>query len=415
MYKSIKNNGLGTIPKGWENAPFEYFIERGAQKFDCQKSSDALDCIELEHIQEGSGRIVGKTSTLNQKSVKNVFRIGDVVFGKLRPYLRKYFYANFDGVASSETWVLRFKKQKGDNLFLFYLIQTDDFIDKCNRTTGTKMPRADWEHLSNDYFLFPPLPEQQKIATILSTWDKAIGTTEKLIAAKEQLKKGLIQQLLTGKKKLKGFKGEWSTKELGKIGEIAGAGVDKKISPNQVQVRLLNYLDVFNRDFIYSKELHHEVTAPFNQAARCSIKKGDIFFTPSSEMPYDIAISAIAMEDIPDAAYSYHIIRLRLFEDWDLRFRAYIFKTMFFTKQAETFCEGSGTRYVISLSKFREMKVYYPISKEEQAAIANILWAADQDILLLKTKLTALKQQKKGLMQVLLTGRVRVKMKSSAV
>lgn len=114
------------------------------------------------------------------------------------------------------------------------------------------------------------------------------------------------------------------------------------------------------------------------------------------------------MEDIPNTVYSYHVVRLRIFDDWDLKFRAYAFKTDYFYKQAERFSDGSGQRYVISQTNFRNISVVVPEKKEEQTAIAEILSTADQGIHVAKEKLEQLKKQKKGLMQVLLTGKKRV-------
>jgi type I restriction enzyme S subunit len=254
----------------------------------------------------------------------------------------------------------------------------------------------------------PTVTEQNSIASSLSDVDALIISLEKLIAKKRAIKQGAMQELLTGKRRLPGFSGKWETKKLGEIGEITGAGIDKKSRPNEVPVKLVNYLDVFRKDFIYSKDLNHWVTAPTAQAQRCAVKKGDVFFTPSSEMRWDIGISAVAMEDIPDAGYSYHVDRLRLFDDWDLAFRTYIFKTKNFLDQAETICEGSGKRYVISLTKFRELTVKYSVNKTEQTAIANILSDMDTEINSLEQKRDKYIMLKQGMMQVLLTGKVRL-------
>src|SRR6218665_2393844 len=253
----------------------------------------------------------------------------------------------------------------------------------------------------------PTIEEQNAITKALNETDALIESLQKLIAKKQNVKQATMQVLLTGRKRLKGFKGEWVMKSLEQIGKITGAGVDKKIRENEVKVRLVNYMDVFKNDFIYSKQLNHEVTAPFTQVQRCSVRKGDIFFTPSSEMRYDIAISAVAMEDIADATYSYHVVRLRLEEDWDLAFRAYIFKTNYFLSQAEAICEGSGKRYVISLRKFRQLNVMYPISKDEQQAISNVLYDMDAEIATLQAQLLKYKLMKEGMLQNLLTGKVR--------
>jgi type I restriction enzyme S subunit len=176
----------------------------------------------------------------------------------------------------------------------------------------------------------------------------------------------------------------------------------------EVPVRLVNYLDVYKRDFIYSAELNHWVTAPMQKSIFCRVKAGDVFFTPSSETREDIALASVAMEDIADAVYSYHLVRLRISENWDLKFRAYIFCTKHFLQQAETLCEGSGKRYVLTLPKFRSLEVTYPDSLDEQRQISEALWDLDSEIWTCQAKLHKLKRQKQGMMQALLTGKIRL-------
>jgi type I restriction enzyme S subunit len=252
----------------------------------------------------------------------------------------------------------------------------------------------------------PTIAEQEAIADALSDADAFIESLEQLVAKKRRIKDGAIQELLTGKTRLPGFGGEWEVKRLGDLGDITSAGVDKKSRAGEVPVRLVNYLDVYRKDFLYSHDLNHWVTAPVHQARRCAVKKGDVFFTPSSETRDDIGMSAVAMEDIPDAAYSYHVVRLRLKEHWDLRFRTYAFKTRAFLSQAETLCDGNGTRYVISLGKFRSMTVRMPPAFE-QAAIAEVLSDIDGEIAALEAQLAKVRKIKQGMMHELLTGRVR--------
>ena len=254
----------------------------------------------------------------------------------------------------------------------------------------------------------PPLPEQRAIATALSDIDALLGGLDRLIAKKRDLKQAAMQQLLTGRTRLPGFHGEWAVKELGQLGSISGAGVDKKIRPGEPPVRLVNYMDVYRRSFIRSTDLDHLVSASPDQAARCAVRKGDVFFTPSSEMPFDIAASAVATEDIPDASYSYHVVRLRLDEDWDLSFRAHAFKTHTFLDQAARTSEGSGVRYVITQGKFRQLTIRYPSDKAEQAAIAAVLSDMDAELAALETRRNKTRDLKQAMMQELLTGKTRL-------
>ena len=270
------------------------------------------------------------------------------------------------------------------------------------------VPIINKSEFENIKLAVPPLAEQRKIAEILGVWDEAIEKQSRLIEKLELRKRALMQRLLTGRTRLLGFTTPWQKVKLGEIGKISSAGVDKKVNEGEVPVRLLNFVDVFYRDFIYNDELTHWVTAKPIKVEQCSVQKGDIFFTPSSEMPTDIAISAVAMEDMKGVVYSYHIVRLRPHIEMDLHYRAYAFKTDEFYKQAERICDGSGQRYVISQDGFRNMSIHLPYLPE-QKAIAEALTTADKEIATHHKKLDALRLQKRGLMQQLLTGKTRVK------
>lgn len=289
--------------------------------------------------------------------------------------------------------------------FLYYLFSR---INWKRYNEGSTIPSLTASSISSIKILVPPIEEQKRIAEVLSTWDEGIENLEKLIALKEKQKRALMQRLLTGKTRLKGFSTPWKKVKLGDIGVFSSAGVDKKIIEGELSVHLLNYMDVYRNDFIFSKTLKQEVTATLHKKENCNIKRGDVFFTPSSETREDIGHSAVATTDIKDGVYSYHIVRLRPTQDIDLNFSAYIFKTSLFYKQVYTICEGSGQRYVISLEDFRKLVIKIPSSVDEQIEIGNILTTVDNEISQLKNKLEVFKKQKKYLMQQLLTGKKRL-------
>ena len=309
-------------------------------------------------------------------------------------------------------WQTNFKQNSTINCkWLSYVLSSNKYrriIKDIATGTSNSMKNITKDEFLEIHVPYPNKFEQEAIAEALSDTDNLILSLEKLIDKKNKIKQGVMQQLLTGKKRLPGFSGEWEVKRLGEIGEFSGAGIDKKINADEEKVRLLNFLDVYHKDFIYSNDLWHEVTAPKYKAEKCSIKRGDVFFTPSSELRTDIALSAVAMEDIDDAVYSYHVVRYRFYDEWDIHFKTYIFNTRFFFSQAETMCEGSGKRYVISLKKFKELEIMYPIDLREQKAIAQILSDMDAEIEALDKKLEKYKTIKQGMMQELLTGRIRL-------
>ncbi len=154
-------------------------------------------CIELEHIDSGNGKLVGHTSPEQVDSIKNIFHAGNILFGKLRPYLRKIVLAPFDGICCSECLVLVCEDSVLPT-FLHQRLFMDDFINAANTTTGTKMPRADWKYLKTFCLKLPPKEEQQAIADILSAADREIDLLEEELAQQELKKKSLMQLLLTG-------------------------------------------------------------------------------------------------------------------------------------------------------------------------------------------------------------------------
>lgn len=269
---NIKSTKNAIIPDNWEVMEFGEFAETEKGKY-VPVANENLRCLELEHFDQGTGHILGWVNSSEQKSTKNKFKKGQVLFGKLRPYLRKYWLAEYDGVCSSEVWVLNSKNKKCSNEFLFRLVQTHRFIQVANVSSGSKMPRADWDYVSTFPFHLPPLPEQKAIAQVLSTGDAVIHSTEKLIAQKELRKKWLMQQLLTGKKRLKGFGGKWKELTYEKLLQVVKRPV--KWNDNELynlisvrrrsggiflrealyghQIKVKDLRDVDEGDFLFSK------------------------------------------------------------------------------------------------------------------------------------------------------------------
>jgi type I restriction enzyme S subunit len=411
--EGYKNTEVGIIPEDWDVKELGDFLKViGGGAFKSRDASQSgVKWLKISNVD------INKTnwddeSFLPIELIKDnenfLLKEGDYVLALTRPILdRKLKIARLnlqDVPALLNQRVGKIEVESQTNIdYTYYLFQKFETISGLLQSmAGTDPPNLSNKGIYGIKCGVPPTKaEQTAIATALSDADALINSLEKLIAKKRNIKQGAMQQLLKPKE-------GWEHKLLGEIGLISGAGVDKLINEDEVPVRLVNYMDVFKRDFIYSNELNHWVTAPQHKAIKCAVKQGDVFFTPSSEMRYDIAVSAVAMEDIPNAVYSYHLVRLRLSEDWDLNFRTYIFKTRYFLGQAEQVCEGSGKRYVITLPKFRSLKVYYPKTKEEQNEIATILSDMDAEIQALETKLEKYRKIKLGMMQNLLTGKIRL-------
>ena len=216
----VKSGCKQTDLEDWQPKKFGEVAVPRRERIDPRRTGVHDFCIELEHIESGSGQILGSTSTGTQSSLKSVFHPGDVLFGKLRAYLRKYWRATRQGVCSTEIWVLVPRGDTATSEFLFQIVQTDDFIDATSNSYGTHMPRSDWNAVQNHELKMPPLPEQHAIATALSDVDGLLRGLDRLIAKKRDLKQAAMQQLLTGQTRLPGFHGEWEVKRLGDVVQI---------------------------------------------------------------------------------------------------------------------------------------------------------------------------------------------------
>ena len=173
----------------------ERFVQMAVLVRDTVHPSDApqLPYIGLEHIGEGTLGLLGTGIAEDATSLKVRFRAGDVLFGKLRPYFRKVIRAPFDGICSTDIWVVR-PKPGVDAGFLFYLMASSLFLEPVVRASeGTKMPRAKWEYATSLELPFPPLPEQRAIAHILGTLDDKIELNRKQNETLEAMARALFK------------------------------------------------------------------------------------------------------------------------------------------------------------------------------------------------------------------------------
>lgn len=251
----------------------------------------------------------------------------------------------------------------------------------------------------------PPLPEQQKIAEVLSTWDNAIEKQSRLIEKLELRKKGLMQQLLTGKKRLPGFSSEWEEVKLWEIGTFfKGAGVPKDEISSSGAYKCLTYGDIYTK---YNTQIKDVKCFISQETAKISkkIEYGDICFASSGETLKDIGKCAVFVDDnIGYAGGDIIIFRKNIKTNPILL--AYILNSEYVNKQKYSVGQGHSVVHIY-IHNLEKIKIKIPYIKE-QNAITELLSYCDKEIKLAYQKLKILKQQKKGLMQVLLTGKKRI-------
>lgn len=181
--------------KPWSKHEFGQLASVSKNRFD-PRNGENRRCVELEHISQGDGRLIGTIDSKGLSSTKSVFSRGSVLYGKLRPNLRKSWYCDFDGICSTEIWVLQPHAKLCDRKYLAQLVQTERFVAAACVTSGSKMPRADWGFVSEIPFDVPAPDEQDRIAAVLGAADQGIAVLEKKFAALAELKRGLMQKLL---------------------------------------------------------------------------------------------------------------------------------------------------------------------------------------------------------------------------
>ncbi len=254
-----------------------------------------------------------------------------------------------------------------------------NYYKTCAAGSSSTMVKINKSTVEKTPLLLPPLPEQKKIAKILSTWDRAIEVTENLLNNSQKQKKSLMQQLLAGKKRLPGFGGEWKEQLLGRISSITTGSSNRQDS----------YLDGKYAFFDRSEDIRRSNQYLFDCEAVIVPGEGQGFVPKYFVGKFDLHQRTYAIMDFIgcDGKFTYYVIT---------HFRNY------FLSQAV----GSTVKS-LRLPMFKKMKLNFPALKEQQK-IASILSTADKEIETLQQKLAHLKQEKKALMQQLLTGKRRV-------
>lgn len=404
-YKPTK---VGWIPEEWDVVSlgslffFKNGLNKGKEYFG--QGSPIVNYVDVFRNRKFTSHDLAGRVTVSSAELRNHgVQEGDVFFTRtsetpneigLSAVALGYFCSTvFSG------FVLRARptNNKLDNHFKAYCFSSHairrEIIFKSSFTT-----RA----LTNGRFLsevplpLPPLPEQKKIAAILSTWDDAIEQTRDLISAKKQQKKALMQQLLTGKRRLKGFADEWQEQRLGDV-------FSERNETNGENLSLLAITG--QRGIIPASDIDRKDASNVDKSRYKVIRVGDLGYNTMRMWQGVNAISLL--EGIVSPAYTIAIPSASL----DASFIAHYFKFQPVVHRFYRYSQGLvSDTWNLKFHHFSEIALHFP-GITEQRAIAAVLDTADREIAALEAKHNALQQQKKGLMQRLLTGQVRVRAK----
>ena len=335
---------------------------------------------------------------------------GDVVLVKTGSTYGKSAYV--DGLPWETTLnpqIVVFKNIKIDKKLFAYFIQTPEFQNQIEATiVGGAIPTLSQNQVYQFEIVFPIDKEEQKrIAEALSDVDDMISSLEKLIEKKKAIKQGAMQELLTGKKRLPGFKGQWNTINLSKKSKIKARIGWQGLTTNEYLDDGYAYL-VTGTDFVNGKidwdGCHYVPKDRFDQDKNIQIRNNDVLITKDGSLGKTALVKGL---NKPATLNSGVFVIKPIQEAYDPTFVYYILSSFVFKDFLDHLSAGSTIihLYQKDINKFEFL---VPPTVEEQTAIASILSDMDSEIEELEQKLNKTRQLKQGMMQQLLTGKIRL-------
>ena len=374
--QGYKDSPLGIIPKEWEVkrildfAPLQRGFDLPTEKivkgaYPVVYSNGILN-FHIEYKAKGPGVVTGRSGTI----------------GKVTYVESDYWPHN------TSLWVTDFK---GNNpKYVYYVYK---YIGLSKFSSGSGVPTLNRNDVHVSKIAIPPIEEQGCIVKVLELWDSAIEKQSELIEKLKLRKRALMQQLLTGKKRLPGFSGEWKEVKLGDV-------FDERNETNRDGLSLLSITG--DRGVIYQSDSDKRDISNDDKSKYKRICPNDIGYNTMRMWQGRSALSEL--EGIVSPAYTIVTPRKSI----NVKFMAMLIQQSrvvydFWTHSQGLVSDTLNCKY----PDFCQVKVHIP-TREEQTAIASVLVQADKEIELAKEKLNNLQSQKRGLMQQLLTGKKRI-------
>lgn len=391
---------LGLAPANWKRYTFgDIYTER---KEPGDENLPLLMVSIHSGVSDGevdAAELPKQVKRIEDKSQYKKAVSGDLVFNMMRAWQGAIGTVRTTGMVSP-AYIVAEPNDKVNPLFMDYYSRTPQMINQIDRQSyGVTdfRKRLYWDSFAPIGCILPPIEEQQKIAAILTTQDRVIELKEKRLAEKQRQKKYLVQQLLTGKKRLPGFSGEWKKAKLKNILYERKTYSPKGLEYPHVTLStegIFPKSERYDRDhLVRDEDKEYKIT-----------HKGDICYNPAN-----LKFGAICENTFGDAIFSPIYVTFEVEENICKEYIANYLMRWDFINAVRKYEEGTVyERMAVKPEDFLKFEIFLP-QIEEQAAIAEVLSAADREIELLQQDIEQEKQKKKALMQLLLTGIVRVK------
>ena len=414
LSQGFKKTPIVKIPEDWEVVKLGN-ISALRNNIVKPERKGVIKFVGLEHIDTGKTKIRDYCSDLNIKSSKFQFYAGDILYGKLRPYLDKAVIIEFNGICSTDLIVINSNRFMTLQKYLIYLFHSKGFINYAiSNTSGTNHPRTSWKAIANFKFGLPPLPEQQKIAEILSTVHKAIEKVDEAIKKTQRLKKGLMHELLTKGIGHKEFKEteigripkEWEIKKIINLFDVQTGTTPSTKKQEYWKDGNINWITPSDMSKLHGKlfikNSERKITEKGRKLSNLTLMpSGSIIISTRAPVGYVVIIERKATfnqgckglipknkGEINSEFYAYYLIsKKRVLEN----------------------SSGGSTFKELAKNILENFIIPLPPITEQQK-IAEILSTVDSRLEILRKRKGKLERIKKGLMNDLLTGRKRVKL-----
>ena len=391
------------LPKGWSrNTVDELFdVQLGKMLNEAAKNGDALFPYLTNANVQWAKFNLGSLNTMHfsqREREKFALKFGDLLICEGGEVGRCAIWKNELSNCYFQKAIHRLRPKNRRPILSNYMLAYMQFI-AGSKLLGDLTSQSSIAHLTREKLLklvvaLPPLAEQQIIADILSTWDEALEKLDALIAAKTHRKQALMQQLLTGHRRLPGFSKPWIKSKLGDL-------FLNRTESNRLDLPLLSITadqGVVSRDSLTKRDTSSE-----DKSKYLRIIPGDIGYNTMRMWQGVSALSSL--EGIVSPAYTILNPTARI----DGKFAAHFFKLPHTISLFHRYSQGLVDDTLnLKFPAFAVIEVTVPADVSEQRAIAAVLDTAEAELRLLRQQRTALDHQKRGLMQKLLTGKVRV-------
>ena len=389
--------------KGYEDAwEQRKFSDIALRESTVQESSRDFPSVEYEDVIAEAGRL---NKDVNQKEVAKkgiVFDGSQVLYGKLRPYLHNWLSPDFSGVAVGDWWVL--KPIKVDKSFLYRLIQTQQFDDIANQSTGSKMPRADWNLVSNLEFAVPVSgDEQYKIGGYFSSLDTLIALHQRKYDALKSMKKTLLSKMFpkngedVPEIRFKGYTDAWEQRRLEEIflkirNAFVGTSTPYYVEKNQGGHFYIESNNVKHGQINHDTEVFINEEFYQNQKDKW-LKTGDIVMVQSGHVGH----SAVIPEYLNNSAAHALIMFQEYLIETNPNFINFQFQTESVRNKIDSITTGNTIKHILA----SDMKLFSisNTQKKEADKLGDFFISLDNLITLHQRKLDELKNMKKTLLQ----------------